>query len=38
MSEKDDLTRSIRVVKSRGSNHDGRRRDLRITSAGIEVQ
>lgn len=33
----DDLQRSIRVVKSRGSAHDGRRHPLRITAQGIVV-
>ena len=33
----DDLTRTIRVLKSRGSQHDGRRHPLRITSSGIAV-
>lgn len=33
----DDLTRTIRVIKSRASEHDGRRRALRITSSGITV-
>jgi circadian clock protein KaiC len=32
-----DLTRTVRVLKSRGSEHDGRRHPLRITKAGIEV-
>lgn len=33
----DDLTRTIRVLKSRGSAHDGRRRSLGITTAGLQV-
>jgi circadian clock protein KaiC len=33
----DDLTRTIRVVKSRGTAHDGRRRRLLITPAGLDV-
>ena len=33
----DDLTRSIRILKSRGSAHDGRRHPLRITQSGIVV-
>ncbi len=33
----DDLTRTIRVLKSRGSEHDGRRHALRIGRDGIAV-
>jgi circadian clock protein KaiC len=33
----DDLTRTIRIIKSRGSRHDGRRHTLRIAEDGIEV-
>ncbi|MBA2664259.1 MAG: hypothetical protein H0U74_18360 [Bradymonadaceae bacterium] len=33
----DDLTRTLRVIKSRGSEHDGRRLPLHITSLGITV-
>jgi circadian clock protein KaiC len=33
----DDLTRTIRIIKSRGSRHDGRRHGLRIAEDGIEV-
>ena len=33
----DDLTRTIRVLKSRGSQHDGRRHPLRITQSGVAV-
>ncbi len=33
----DDLERTIRVLKSRGSEHDGRRRSLHITRSGISV-
>lgn len=33
----DDLIRTIRVLKSRASDHDGRRRALHITSNGITV-
>jgi hypothetical protein len=33
----DDLTRTIRVLKSRGSAHDGRRHPLRITQSGVAV-
>jgi KaiC/GvpD/RAD55 family RecA-like ATPase len=32
-----DLTRTIRILKSRGSAHDGRRHVLRITSGGVVV-
>jgi circadian clock protein KaiC len=34
----DDLTRTIRVLKSRGSGHDGRRHLLRITDQGVAVE
>jgi circadian clock protein KaiC len=34
----DDLTRTIRVLKSRGSAHDGRRHLLRITARGLSVE
>jgi circadian clock protein KaiC len=34
---RDDLTRTVRIIKSRGSEHDGRRHPLRITQAGIAV-
>jgi circadian clock protein KaiC len=33
----EDLTRTIRIVKARGSAHDGRRHPLRITSRGVAV-
>jgi circadian clock protein KaiC len=33
----DDLARTIRIFKSRGSAHDGRRHALRITRSGITV-
>jgi circadian clock protein KaiC len=33
----DDLTRTIRIIKSRGSRHDGRRHALKIAEDGIEV-
>jgi len=33
----DDLTRTIRIIKSRGSRHDGRRHALRIAENGIQV-
>jgi circadian clock protein KaiC len=33
----DDLTRTIRVIKSRGSQHDGRRHALRITESAVQV-
>jgi circadian clock protein KaiC len=33
----DDLTRTIRVIKSRGSQHDGARHALQITQSAIEV-
>jgi KaiC/GvpD/RAD55 family RecA-like ATPase len=33
----DDLTRTIRIIKSRGSRHDGRRHPLRIAENGIQV-
>ena len=33
----DDLTRTIRIVKSRGSRHDGMRHVLRIAEDGVEV-
>jgi circadian clock protein KaiC len=33
----EDLTRTIRIIKSRGSAHDGRRHPLRITQSGIAV-
>ena len=33
----DDLARRVRILKSRGSQHDGRRRPLRITQDGISV-
>jgi circadian clock protein KaiC len=32
-----DLLRTVRILKSRGSAHDGRRRALRITEQGLEV-
>jgi circadian clock protein KaiC len=32
-----DLRRSVRILKTRGSAHDGRSRALRITPAGLEV-
>jgi circadian clock protein KaiC len=34
----DDMTRTIRVIKSRGSGHDGRRHRLRITDQGVAVE
>lgn len=37
MRLEDDLSRTIRVVKSRGSRHDARRRPLHITGSGISV-
>jgi circadian clock protein KaiC len=33
----EDLTRTIRILKSRGSEHDGRRHRLRITRSGVAV-
>jgi circadian clock protein KaiC len=33
----DELTRTIRILKSRGSAHDGRRHPLRITQGGVAV-
>jgi KaiC/GvpD/RAD55 family RecA-like ATPase len=33
----DDLTRTVRILKSRGSQHDGRRHALRITQSGVAV-
>ena len=33
----EDLTRTIRIVKSRGSQHDGNRHPLRITASAMEV-
>ncbi|HEX6266840.1 MAG TPA: ATPase domain-containing protein [Burkholderiales bacterium] len=33
----DDLARTIRIIKSRGSQHDGARHALRITQEGIKV-
>ncbi len=33
----DDLTRTIRIIKSRGSRHDGRRHVLKIAEDGVEV-
>jgi len=33
----DDLTRTIRILESRGSQHDGRRHPLRITQSGVTV-
>jgi KaiC/GvpD/RAD55 family RecA-like ATPase len=33
----EDLTRTIRIFKSRGSAHDGRRHALKITRSGIAV-
>jgi circadian clock protein KaiC len=33
----DDLSRTIRIVKSRGSKHDGKRHPLRITQSAVEV-
>jgi circadian clock protein KaiC len=33
----EDLTRTIRLLKSRGSEHDGRRHQLRITRSGVAV-
>lgn len=32
-----DLTRTVRILKSRGSKHDGRRHPLRITESGVAV-
>jgi KaiC/GvpD/RAD55 family RecA-like ATPase len=37
MSLGDDLTRTIRVLKSRGSAHDGKRHLLRITPRGLSI-
>jgi len=34
----DDLHRGIRILKTRGSAHDGRRRTLRIGSQGVTVE
>jgi circadian clock protein KaiC len=33
-----ELARTVRILKSRGSAHDGRRRGLRIAEQGLEVQ
>jgi circadian clock protein KaiC len=33
----EDLTRTIRILKSRGSEHDGHRHRLRITRSGVAV-
>lgn len=33
----EDLSRTIRIIKSRGSKHDGRRHPLRITQSAVEV-
>lgn len=33
----DELTRTIRIIKSRGSQHDGKRHALRITQSAIKV-
>ena len=33
-----DLTRSVRILKSRGSAHDGTKRTLRIGPRGLEVE
>jgi len=33
-----DLLRSVRILKSRGSAHDGRPRVMRITERGMEVK
>jgi hypothetical protein len=33
----DELTRSLRVLKSRASAHDGRRRVMQISRTGIKV-
>jgi circadian clock protein KaiC len=33
----DELTRTIRIIKSRGSQHDGARHALRITQSAIQV-
>lgn len=38
MELEQDLERTVRVVKSRGSAHDGKRHSLRIGSAGIDVR
>jgi circadian clock protein KaiC len=38
MSLRDDLARTIRILKSRGSAHEGRRHALRITQGGIAVE
>jgi circadian clock protein KaiC len=32
-----DLTRSVRILKTRGSAHDGSKRVLRITPSGLEI-
>jgi hypothetical protein len=34
----DQLRRRISVYKTRGSGHDDRTRDLRITAAGVDVE
>jgi len=33
----DDLTRTVRILKSRGSRHEGRRLEMRISNDGVEV-
>jgi len=33
----EDLSRTIRIIKSRGSKHDGKRHPLRITQSAVEV-
>jgi len=34
----EDLLRTIRIVKARGSAHDGRRHSLRIGAQGLVVE
>ena len=34
----DELTRTIRILKSRGSGHDGRRRVVTIGKGGLSVR
>lgn len=34
----EDLTRTVRILKARGSAHDGRRHTLRITAGGLVVE
>jgi circadian clock protein KaiC len=37
MDLRGDLTRTVRILKTRGSVHDGRERPLRITTSGMEI-